>query len=228
MDGLMAEVAQLMRCDPSQPTMSDIALHKEEMLPQISDDNALTLCAMHVKFACVTGVEFRAQRIGGCEVRLEGIAMLEAAAALASVSYSSFDSLPVLRSAVSHDQSHTDVTQQCNNLFGGFQYTMLASIAFRVHARGKCSMIDGVDASTDVRLCQSYTKFRRRQLISSRPDQLQPSARRTPAKRITYITPIGDQGCSLSFAPHKRLCLPDWTEGPSTVLGATTSSTDDH
>lgn len=56
-DGLRAEVARLMRCHPSQLIVSDIALHKGGALPKMSDDNALTLCAAHVKFACVTGVE---------------------------------------------------------------------------------------------------------------------------------------------------------------------------
>lgn len=56
-DGLRAEVARLMQCHPSQLTMSDIALHKGGALPKMSDDNALTLCATHVKFMCVTGAD---------------------------------------------------------------------------------------------------------------------------------------------------------------------------
>ncbi|KAF2629830.1 hypothetical protein BU25DRAFT_409086 [Macroventuria anomochaeta] len=55
-DGLKAEVARLMRCHPSQLIVSDIAVYKGRVVPQMSDDNALTL-ATHIRFRCVTHVE---------------------------------------------------------------------------------------------------------------------------------------------------------------------------
>lgn len=56
-NGLKAEVAQLMRCNPSQLMVSDIAMVSRGGLPQMSDDNALTLCATHMSFWRVTDVE---------------------------------------------------------------------------------------------------------------------------------------------------------------------------
>lgn len=62
-EGVRAEVARLMRYHPSQFTMSDIALHKGDALHVMSDDNALTLCTTHVKFACVTVVESKVDKM---------------------------------------------------------------------------------------------------------------------------------------------------------------------
>jgi hypothetical protein len=46
-----------MRCDPSQLKVSDIKMVKGRMAPEMSDNNALTLCATHIRFRRVTNVE---------------------------------------------------------------------------------------------------------------------------------------------------------------------------
>lgn len=63
-----------------------------------------------------------------CSTTKEGVAIMEAAGAFVCVGSPSIDSLPVLWSAVSHDQFATDIMQQSNNYLGGFQDTILASI----------------------------------------------------------------------------------------------------
>ncbi|KAJ8113387.1 hypothetical protein OPT61_g4481 [Boeremia exigua] len=57
LDGLKGEVAQLMRCDPRQLMVSDIAMCGGRAVPEMSSDNALVLCATHIEFRCVTNVE---------------------------------------------------------------------------------------------------------------------------------------------------------------------------
>lgn len=55
--GLKAEVARLMRCDPSQRMVSDIAMCNGRAVPEMSEDNALTLRAMHIRFRRIANVE---------------------------------------------------------------------------------------------------------------------------------------------------------------------------
>lgn len=55
--GLRAEVARLMRCDPTQLMASDIALYNGRVVLGMSDGNALVLRATHVQFRRVTSVE---------------------------------------------------------------------------------------------------------------------------------------------------------------------------
>lgn len=57
LDGLRAEVARLMRCDPRQLMASDVALYNGRAVLGMSDENALVSCATHVKFECITNVE---------------------------------------------------------------------------------------------------------------------------------------------------------------------------
>ncbi|KAJ4994401.1 hypothetical protein SVAN01_00230 [Stagonosporopsis vannaccii] len=57
LDGLKAEVARLMRCNPTQLMASDIALYNGRVVPGMPNDNALVSRATHVKFERVTNVE---------------------------------------------------------------------------------------------------------------------------------------------------------------------------
>jgi hypothetical protein len=54
LDGLKAEVARLMRCDPSHLMLSDSPMYTEGSTLGSSHDNALTSHATHIRFTCVT------------------------------------------------------------------------------------------------------------------------------------------------------------------------------
>lgn len=58
LDGLNAEVAQLMRCDPSHLVGCNIAMRSGRVVPGSSNDITLTLCAAHIIFTRVTGGKF--------------------------------------------------------------------------------------------------------------------------------------------------------------------------
>lgn len=79
----------------------------------------------------------------------------------------------------------------------------------------------------DVRICRSCTEFRRRQVILSQPDRLPTSVRRNPATRMHLYYADKRTWSSPSPVLRTRLCLANWADGPGTVLGASTSSTDD-
>lgn len=54
LDGLKAEVARLMRCDPSHLMLSDSPMYMRGSALGSSHDDALTSHATHIKFTCVT------------------------------------------------------------------------------------------------------------------------------------------------------------------------------
>ncbi|XPS72275.1 hypothetical protein M3J09_004442 [Ascochyta lentis] len=52
LDSLKAEVARRMQCNPRQLMASDIAMHKGRAVPEMSEDNALALCATYIRVRC--------------------------------------------------------------------------------------------------------------------------------------------------------------------------------
>lgn len=84
----------------------------------------------------------------------------------------------------------------------------------RVHARGRRIITTRVGAPKDVRLCRSCTKFPRRQVVSSQPDQRQTSRSPQPCdKNLLALRRQEAKELTESCSPHEAVFakLDGWT-----------------